>query len=703
MDTKQKFKKTLRMVLIGMLALSLITISRFSAQTMPANAMWIEPSSINLTTNIHTIGYKFNVTVWINLTVTCWAWQFKMLYNKAQLNATRCGYTAGTRSQFFQNITTIPIAPAFGSYNSTHDYVMHGETWGGSGPMRAPGYGSLSWVEFEVIAVPSKAEVLTSVISISNVDTYALDATGTKIPLTRYDSLYTFTWVVPPTNPYLAVDPAYVVFDRYENVTCRKFNVTVLIKELHVAWELTNASFCLQFNTTLIDIQNYWVNDFWGGFNIIITHDVPWDMICVNVTDPATVPSGDIPLIIIEFHVVYQGSSPPRPLFDYDETPLFFCSHKLMDHYIEIPTRQPVEGLVRIYCLMFLTPPWLEVEPTSINYGPEPSIGTEFNVNILIKNLDMRWWLVAIEFRLGYNSTLLEVVSVTEGPFLKDPRWNWYGTYFVSFIEPDGTYGPHIHVGNVLFPNPVTGEWDQTEFPNGQGTVATIRFRVIYQGVSPEVDSCVLDLFNVKLIDKYHSDIPSGEPVDGTYTIKGLLGFVCHDIAITSVKPYKTVVGQGYCFTANITIANRGNFTETFRLFSTCGFIRNLTLPSGAEIIVENLINTTNLRKGKYGLYALIPPCFDDCNPCDNIRIEGNFTVAMIGDITGGTPNVFDFVPDGKVDMKDIGVIAKYFGKNVPPAPSNCDLTGPIVGVPDYKVDMRDIGVAAKNFGKIDP
>jgi hypothetical protein len=59
-----------------------------------------------------------------------------------------------------------------------------------------------------------------------------------------------------------------------------------------------------------------------------------------------------------------------------------------------------------------------------------------------------------------------------------------------------------------------------------------------------------------------------------------------------------------------------------------------------------------------------------------------------------------DFVPDGKVDMKDIGVVAKYFGQNAPPAPPNCDLTGPTPGVPDGKIDMRDVGLAARHFGE---
>ncbi len=64
-------------------------------------------------------------------------------------------------------------------------------------------------------------------------------------------------------------------------------------------------------------------------------------------------------------------------------------------------------------------------------------------------------------------------------------------------------------------------------------------------------------------------------------------------------------------------------------------------------------------------------------------------------DITGPTPGV----PDGKVDMRDIGLVARYFGQNVPPAPSYCDITGAQTLQPDGKVDMRDVGYAARAFG----
>lgn len=66
-----------------------------------------------------------------------------------------------------------------------------------------------------------------------------------------------------------------------------------------------------------------------------------------------------------------------------------------------------------------------------------------------------------------------------------------------------------------------------------------------------------------------------------------------------------------------------------------------------------------------------------------------------IADITGPAGQ-----PDGKCDMRDIGLVARNFGRTVPPAPARCDVTGTAAGVPDGIIDMRDIGLIAEHFGE---
>jgi hypothetical protein len=65
---------------------------------------------------------------------------------------------------------------------------------------------------------------------------------------------------------------------------------------------------------------------------------------------------------------------------------------------------------------------------------------------------------------------------------------------------------------------------------------------------------------------------------------------------------------------------------------------------------------------------------------------------------------VGDINEDGKVDMKDIAYISKRF-ETTPASPlwdPKADITGPN-GVPDGKVNMRDLSLAARDFGKKAP
>jgi len=68
---------------------------------------------------------------------------------------------------------------------------------------------------------------------------------------------------------------------------------------------------------------------------------------------------------------------------------------------------------------------------------------------------------------------------------------------------------------------------------------------------------------------------------------------------------------------------------------------------------------------------------------------------AYIGMKHSGTLGKIDINLDGKVDIKDISMVAKWFGSLVPPAPKECDINS------DSKVDIRDISAVARNFGEV--
>jgi len=134
------------------------------------------------------------------------------------------------------------------------------------------------------------------------------------------------------------------------------------------------------------------------------------------------------------------------------------------------------------------TDPTIFVDPPMVTH----ELGDTFDIDVNLRDVEASSRLIGLEFRLTYCPDLLEVVDVTEGPFLQDPEWNLYGTWWAFFIEDDGVYGPHVLFGTILFPNPVTELWEA--FPYGGGTVATITFRCLGQG------ECTLGLLDTLLV-----------------------------------------------------------------------------------------------------------------------------------------------------------------------------------------------------------
>jgi len=155
---------------------------------------------------------------------------------------------------------------------------------------------------------------------------------------------------------------------------------------------------------------------------------------------------------------------------------------------------------------------WMEVQPATTEIG---LLNKTFTVNVNVRELQTYWRAIGIQFRLCYNDTLLEVVNVTEGPFMEDSRWNLYGTFFIYYIEKDSIYGPHILVGIMLYPNE-TGCWNA--YPSGSGTLATITFKAIYQerGLEKPPLQCSLKLVDTMIIDSDLIEIPF-KSLHGTY------------------------------------------------------------------------------------------------------------------------------------------------------------------------------------------
>lgn len=167
-----------------------------------------------------------------------------------------------------------------------------------------------------------------------------------------------------------------------------------------------------------------------------------------------------------------------------------------------------------------------------------------------------------------------------------------------------------------------------------------------------------------------------------------------HDVAVVHSTPSKTVVAEGYPLNISTMLENQGDFNEESNLTiysnSTAIYTKTVTLPSRSFVTLDFAWNTAGCVKGNYTLKAVVDTVTNETDTSDNEYTGEWIIISMTGDITG--PNSW---PDGKSDIRDIGLVAKSFGA-IYPDPRynpNCDV------IYDRRINMSDIALVAKQYG----
>jgi acyl dehydratase len=117
-----------------------------------------------------------------------------------------------------------------------------------------------------------------------------------------------------------------------------------------------------------------------------------------------------------------------------------------------------------------------------------------------------------------------------------------------------------------------------------------------------------------------------------------------HDVAITSVAPLKTVVGEGFSDKLNVTVANYGSYTETFEVMvyanTTIIASQNVTLTSGSSATITFTWNTAGFAYGSYTISASVTLASGETNQWTGPFTDGTITVTVPSDvaITNVTP-----------------------------------------------------------------
>jgi len=169
--------------------------------------------------------------------------------------------------------------------------------------------------------------------------------------------------------------------------------------------------------------------------------------------------------------------------------------------------------------------------------------------------------------------------------------------------------------------------------PLGTSTGETGSFPLLRVGFNVTgLGTSILDLFNTLLTNPTSGSIAHGE-ADGMFTNVNI-----HDLVVTSVIPSKDrIAAAGEPVTVDVTVANPGDFNETFSVILTYddNLIDNQTgifLNIDENITLTFAWETTGLADAEYTLRAQAVLSFTDNHPDDN-TLDAKVRVGVIRDV----------------------------------------------------------------------
>ncbi|MGD0495919.1 MAG: dockerin type I domain-containing protein [Candidatus Bathyarchaeia archaeon] len=516
---------------------------------------------------------------------------------------------------------------------------------------------------------------------------------------------------IPQPAAYVIVDPALNFFTTPSTIVGSTFNVNVSLVNIT---GVAGVQFQLTWNPTLLNVTTMTEVLFhtktpsahWGNiWNLKFAYNntagkadyaQAWSdsgtaqadgYAPLNVTTATDPPEGKLAAATFTFQVLKVPTMAPHNL-----TCAFHLTIvKILDlavNPIIDPSKStgnpPVDGT---YVITW-TPPAI-LPYYSVSSHTALSLGEVFNISVRVNSLDPGWEAVGFGFKLGYNSTLLQVLNVWEGSWL--PPYGALPNNGTSFVKSYGS--DYVEVQDAVLPD-ANGTW-HPPYPSAPNPnsfpLAIIEFNSTMQSMFPIIYECPLHLYDTNVTDWLAEPVTPTIAVDGLYQILPAIPLVSgHDVAVTSVECSKTVIGEGYSEIVNVTVADVGNYTETFNVTAyantTAMGKEEATLTSGSSMSLMFAWDTTGYSYGNYTISAVADTVPNETNTANNNMTDGSVVVTIPGDING----------DGTVDIYDAILLAGAF--NSSPGSKRWNPNADING--DGIVDIYDAIIQSGHFNQ---
>lgn len=306
------------------------------------------------------------------------------------------------------------------------------------------------------------------------------------------------------------------------------------------------------------------------------------------------------------------------------------------------------------------------VDPASIvntNLGPSNNFTVTINVTDLA---DLYTW----QIKLWFDPLIVECTDA-----YYPPGHVFFGMQMIPVTpEIDNTQGYVVFGASLLTPTGIDVDL---------GVLCAMDFHVLDIGSS----NLTLDDVDSFLLDSNLDDIPA-------IFEEGFFSNVptpFHDVAVTGLSVSDDRPKQNDSVTIDVTVLNNGTLTETFNVTVSydgelIGIKTVTSLASGNSTVLYFDWNTTGVPADPYTIRAEADVVSGETKEDNNFK-----TVAVVVI----SPTATDINGDGKVNMKDVGVVARAFGAY--PGHPRWDPWTDIDG--DGVITLMDVALVARDFG----
>ena len=312
------------------------------------------------------------------------------------------------------------------------------------------------------------------------------------------------------------------------------------------------------------------------------------------------------------------------------------------------------------------------------------SLGDKFNVTIWMSTTGPSYvWQVKVNF----NASQIMAARVDYTGVGKSEFFAGHGTIPVT-PTIDNTTGFVVHGESLVGSDSV---------PAGSNSLFWIEFKIMAAPQNGETLSSLISVEDPASGNTFILD-PDLNTISGVSVGSAAYNFSppppVRDLTVTDLSISNDHPKQGQNVTITIVVLNNGTITESFPVeieldSSIIGTLQVDSLATGSSKTLTLEWNTTSASTGKHTINAMIEVMAGDTNPANNAMSKPITILSATGPST-------DLNGDGKVDMKDVAIIASAFGTKDGDARWNAIADVSMDGI----VNLFDVALVAKDFWK---